>query len=226
VALPRLYLSSLPQRDCLVALEFGRVDDGQPPERWRPVSEHVAFLLDRPGGEPVGFKVTSVSSFDVEACDVAEIWDGPRFHVPLLALPSATVGETMLAAHALLGEQPTLNRHFFDDACAATGEQALGLWLGCLGSGDCMAHFALGYTLYELGRFREAYRHLRYYAEIAPASAWNWCWYGRAARAIGEVAEARAAYRRALELEAPDQPTAAARFLAELERTEEDDGAG
>jgi hypothetical protein len=28
------------------------------------------------------------------------------------------------------------------------------------------------------------------------------------------------------ELEAPDQPTAAARFLAELERTEEDDGAG
>ncbi len=34
-----------------------------------------------------------------------------------------------------------------------------------------MAHFALGYTLYELGRYHEAYRHLRYYAQIAPASA-------------------------------------------------------
>ena len=64
-----------------------------------------------------------------------------------------------------------------------------------------MAHFALGYTLYDLGRFHEAYRHLRYYAELAPAGSWNWCWYGKAAQAIGEIDEARAAYRRAIELE-------------------------
>ena len=31
-----------------------------------------------------------------------------------------------------------------------------------------MAHFGLGYTLYDLGRFQEAYRHLRHYTEIAP----------------------------------------------------------
>ncbi len=64
-----------------------------------------------------------------------------------------------------------------------------------------MAHFALGYTLYELGRFHEAYRHLRHYTEIAPFHSWNWCWLGKAAAALGEVDEARAAYRRALELE-------------------------
>src|SRR4051794_27232828 len=47
-----------------------------------------------------------------------------------------------------------------------------------------MAHFALGYTLYELGRFKEAYRHLRYYTEISPQGAWNWCWLGKAAQAV------------------------------------------
>lgn len=37
--------------------------------------------------------------------------------------------------------------------------------------------------------------------EIAPHCAWNWCWYGKAAEAIGEVAEACKAYREALRLE-------------------------
>lgn len=50
-----------------------------------------------------------------------------------------------------------------------------------------MAHFALGYTLYELERYHEAYRHLRYYAQIAPAAPWNWCWFGKAAAAVGEL---------------------------------------
>ena len=54
-----------------------------------------------------------------------------------------------------------------------------------------MAHFALGYTLYELDRFREAYRHLRYYTELAPAHPWNRCWFGKAAEAMGETEEAR-----------------------------------
>ena len=63
-----------------------------------------------------------------------------------------------------------------------------------------MAHFALGYTLYELGRFRESYAHLRHYAELAPLGSWNWCWLGKAAAAIGETAEAERAYRRAIEL--------------------------
>lgn len=81
-----------------------------------------------------------------------------------------------------------------------------------------MAHFGLGYTLLELGRDREAYRHLRYYAEIAPAHPWNHCWFGKAAAAIGEVEEARSAYLRAIELtEAGGDETDAPELLAELE---------
>src|SRR4051812_5204365 len=80
-----------------------------------------------------------------------------------------------------------------------------------------MAHFALGYTLYELGRFPEAYRHLRHYTEIAPHGSWNWCWFGKGAEAVGEKEEAIVAYGRALELEAEgDQETDATERLKEL----------
>jgi Flp pilus assembly protein TadD len=82
-----------------------------------------------------------------------------------------------------------------------------------------MAHFGLGYTLYELGRFPEAYRHLRHYTEIAPCGGWNWCWLGRAAEAIGETGEARNAYERALALEdAGHEETDAAELLDALSR--------
>ena len=65
-----------------------------------------------------------------------------------------------------------------------------------------MAHFAIGYTLYELERFHEAYAHLRHYVDLAPHSSWNWCWLGKAAAAIGETSEAEEAYQRALEITA------------------------
>lgn len=93
-------------------------------------------------------------------------------------------------------------------------------WRHVLESGDSMAHFSLGYSLLELGRPSEAYRHLRYYTEIAPAGAWNWVWYGKAAEAIGELTEARRAYRRAIEIEASDEgeSTDAPELLAALER--------
>ena len=46
-------------------------------------------------------------------------------------------------------------------------------------SGDPMAHFGLGYTLSDLGRFREALPHLRHYTRIAAHGPWNWVWLGR-----------------------------------------------
>ena len=80
-----------------------------------------------------------------------------------------------------------------------------------------MAHFALGYTLYDLERYHEAYAHLRLYTELSPCSSWNWCWLGKAAAAIGETSEAEDAYRRALELtERGDHKTEAEELLAEL----------
>ena len=44
VAVPRLYLNHISGLDWLIALEFGRVDDAQPQENWRGVSESFGFL--------------------------------------------------------------------------------------------------------------------------------------------------------------------------------------
>src|SRR2546430_1775116 len=87
-------------------------------------------------------------------------------------------------------------------------------WLIALEYGDQMAHYGLGYTLLALDRPREAYGHLRFYTELSPANAWAWCFLGRACEAIGETAEARAAYERAVEL---GEDTDATDRLTELE---------
>lgn len=215
---PRLYLNHIADFDWLIALEFGLVDDAQPPENWRGVSESFGFLHREPGGPEVGFKLVDFSEFDAEAPDVAEIWGAPHFDAPVLGLRNVPAGEIVLAARALFGEDSSINRQFFSAAIAAEGEEALALWLACLQAGDAMAHFGLGYALYDLGRYQEAYRHLRHYTEIAPCGSWNWCWLGKAAQVLGETGEARAAYERALELERRgDQETDADELLATLE---------
>jgi hypothetical protein len=201
VSVPRLYLNHIANLDWLVALEFGRVDDAQPAENWRGVSATFGFLHEAPDGPIVGFKIVEFSKFDPDNPEVAEIWEGPRFDAPVLGLRGVAAGEIVRAARALFGEQSSVNRRFFSAAIGADGEKALGLWLACLQAGDPMGHYGLGYTLCNLGRFPEAYRHLRHYTEIAPRGSWNWCWLGKAAEAIGATAEARAAYERALELE-------------------------
>ncbi len=215
---PRLYLSHAAELDWLAALEFGRVDDGQPSANWVEVSDQVGFLHDGgPGGRAVGFKVLRFSELDPDAPEHDRIWSGPRFDVPLVGLTGAVAGEVIVAARAFFGDEPSINRLYFNAAAGRSGEDALALWRACLEAGDSMAHFGLGYTLYELGRPHEAYRHLRHYVEIAPAGSWNWCWFGRAAQAIGELEEARAAYERAIELEgASGDETDAADLLAGL----------
>ncbi len=216
---PRLYLNRIVSWDCLIALEFGRVDDGQPAENWRHLSERFGYLADGPGGRCLGFKVLGFSGFDADDPSLAQIWRGPRFDSPQLGLTDVPAGEVAVAARAFFGDGESLNRFFFEVGCNTEGEEALAHWRRCLEAGDAMAHFALGYTLYELGRHQEAYRHLRYYTEIAPAGSWNWCWYGKAAEAVGETGEARSAYRRALELEREGgEETEAAELLARIER--------
>ncbi len=71
-----------------------------------------------------------------------------------------------------------------------------------MGAGDLKAHFGLGYTLWELGRFQEAYRHLRFYTELTPRNSWAWCWLGKACVSLSSIDEARTAFERALALEA------------------------
>ena len=211
---PRLYLSHDSDLDWLIALEFGRVDDAQPADCWQRVTDRFGFLADAPGGRVVGFKVIEFSRFDAEAAD---IWAEPRFDVPLLGLTNASAGEVCLAARTHFAGADSVNRLLFAAATQATGEEAVALWRQCLEAGDAMAHFALGYTLLELGRSAEAYRHLRHYTEIAPHGSWNWCWYGYDAEAVGEPTEARRAYTRAIELEeAGDQKTDAAARRARM----------
>ena len=80
-------------------------------------------------------------------------------------------------------------------------EDAVKLWRACLETGDLMAHYGLGYTLYELGDFRGAYRHLRAYTEITPDNGWAQSWLGRTCIALGERDEARSALQKAIALE-------------------------
>lgn len=211
--LPRLYLNVMSSLDWLVALEFGRVDDGQPGDAWEELVPDCGLLMD--GGRAVGFKVLDYSTYDPYAEEHEGAWSGPRFHVPQLGLSDATANEIVLAARALYGTESSINRDYFSAAVNESGEEALALWLGCLQAGDSMAHFALGYTLLELGRPREAYRHLRYYTDIAPGIAWNWVWRGHAAKELGLIEEARLSYTTALELDDEDE-TDAEDLLIEL----------
>ena len=206
--LPRLFVSHDPDLDVLSAVEFGRVDDGQPSERWEQIADDFAYLHLGPADRSpaIGFRVIRFSDFDAEHPALERIWDEPLFDAPQLGLLGATAGGVVLAARGLYGEAPSINRAFFNDACGRSGQPALRAWLACLQSGDSMAHFALGYTLYEEGRYHEAYRHLRYYAEISPGHPWNLTWLGRAAEAIGEIEEARAAYGAAIDLTAGGGP--------------------
>ncbi len=220
---PRLYLSRDVEFDYLSAIEFGSVADGQPDDAWRVVGEQVGFLFEEPDERCTGFQVNDFSTFDPEAEGFEALWsDTPRFDVPQLGLRGASAGEICLAARAFLGDEPTLNKCYFDQAVAAGGAGdhsiAAGGWQLCLESGDPMAHYGLGYTLYELGDLRGAYRHLRAYVEITPNNAWAWCWLGRACLELGEHDEARQALERAVELEDHGgDETDAPELLEELE---------
>ena len=203
--------------DWLIALEFGRVLDGQPADHFIPVDDDFVWILDGPGGAVVGFAVDELSSFDAEAVD--DIWDatGPRFCASTLGLSEASAGEIVLAAQARYGERSTLNRDLFDEALATAGEEAAEAWRAVVESGDAMGHYGLGYTLIALDRHQQAYDHLRFYTELAPWNAWGWCWFGQACAALGMTSEARHAYQRAIALEASyGEETDARELLEEL----------
>jgi tetratricopeptide (TPR) repeat protein len=218
------HLSLDPTRDALTVLRFGCVWDGQPPEEHAILEEdeRFMFLLDDPGGEVIAFEVTSPHEVEVLCIDSEMIWDGPRFDVPVLALESACVADVVLAVQGRFRpDEPTNDVmhfrwaiHVQDDDVA----EACMHWRLALEAGDMKAHYGLGYTLFDMGDHHGAYTHLRRYTELTPYNAWAWCWYGKAAAAIGERDEAIAALERALELEAADhgEETDAFELLEEL----------
>ena len=167
-----LFLNCDAEYDWLIALRFGLVDDGLAPERREIVVPDRFCFVREPEGETIaGFTVLGVAEFDVDVPAAASLWEPPRFDVPMLGLRDACAGEILLAARSFFGAESSLNRFYFDEAVRATGDQAAAHWRSCLEAGDLMAHFGLGYTLVELGRPRDAYRHLRAYAELVPSNS-------------------------------------------------------
>lgn len=237
VARPALFISYDRDRDLLVALEYGRTEDGQPPDSWRPLGGSsgviVARHVERCGRRVrhVGFAVAGASRLDLDDPALAAAWRGPRYDAPQLALRDASCGEIATAALAATDlERPSFDRYALDAAYAhlweEEHEQALFHAELALQAGNAEAHFAIGRALLELGREDEAYARLRHYTDIAPHDAWNQRWLGVAAEAIGNLAEARGAYERALALAGPEDETLdAAELLAELDaRRAEADG--
>lgn len=208
-----LYISRDVDYDWLIALEFGRVLDGQSEDYMQQIGEDFVFVLDHPLGRVVGFAVTELSTFDPE--DHPELWAAPLFDAPVFGLRAVPAGAVVLAAKARLLEESTVNRAFFDAATGTKGDKAVALWRQCLESGDSMAHYALGYTLLELGWARDAYGHLREYTELCPWNAWAWCFLGQACQALSELTDAAEAYRRAALLDVEE--TNASDLLEALE---------
>jgi tetratricopeptide (TPR) repeat protein len=195
-----LFLSHDPDRDWLVAVEFGAVLDGRADEEYIPIDEHRAYARRDVGGPVIGFVLNRCSGYDPD--EHPDLYGGHRFDVPVLGLEQASVNEIVLCARATFGALPTADVVFFDKAVNSQGTDTAELgWRVCLAASNLKAHFGLGYTLWELGQFHEAYRHLRRYTELAPRNSWAWCWLGKACASLGEVDEARAAFERALELE-------------------------
>lgn len=204
MAFPSLYISRDLELDWLEALAFGRVTDGHPEDATRVVGTSFRWILDPGTGGCLGFELADVAGFDPMADEHTDVWEGPRFDAPALALSGATAGEIICAARARYLDRSTLNRVLFDralDAQECDPEEAAERWRDVLEAGDPHGHYGLGYVLCEAGRHREAYSHLRWYAEANPHNAWAWCWVGKVCEEVGDVDEARGAYGRALQLE-------------------------
>lgn len=208
-------LSLDPAWDRLTVIEYGSVWDGQLPEEFGALEEdeRVQFLLraDEDGevdeGSVIALMVHEPFDVDPAEIDADEFWEGPRFDVPLLGLRDASPGEILLAVQGRFGkDEATADAAFFHMAMAAkeSGEEgdAVGLWQMAIEAGDMKGRFGLGYTLHDLGRYREAYDQLRLYTEITPRNSWAWCWLGKTCAELGFRAEATSAYERAVELEA------------------------
>ena len=213
-----MHLTVDPFWELIEVLAYGTVCDLIGSDRYDElVEDRVAYVLDATLLEVIGFVVNDYAELDPLELDVPELWTGPRFHVPVLGLRGATVGEVMLAVRGRFtpGEPTADAMHFHLAMGADTPEEALPAWQLALEAGDMKAHYALGYTLCELGEYRTAYDHLRYYAELAPNNAWGWSWLGQACQGAGLLGEARAAYERAVEL--GDDETDSAERLADLD---------
>jgi predicted Zn-dependent protease len=105
------------------------------------------------------------------------------------------------------------------------------LWQACLAEGNELARYALGYTLLDLDRPREAHEQLKRYSALVRRNAWAWCYLGQACERLDDWEGAEYAYRQALEAtaagsfdtEAGDRLAALLSRLARLRPASDDD---
>jgi tetratricopeptide (TPR) repeat protein len=190
--------------DFLWALRFGEVIDGQLEDETDMPAE--GFFLYRRGrrGRVIGFGLEDLYAFELPEPEHPLVpW--LRFDAPTLGVSGGSAEQVILAARPVLDGYSTPDVVFFDLAVAEGNddepEEAEPYWRECLAAGDMKAHFGLGYTLCDLGRYREAYGHLLAYTQVVPRNAWAWSWLGRASEEIGEPRQAAHCYRRAIRLE-------------------------
>ena len=196
-----LFLSNDPGYDWLLGVEFGSVVDGKLEDEYIRLDESLALICREPVGEVIGFVIDDYSAYEPADALASDL--DVRFNAPVLGLHGATPIDIAASARATFGDAPTPDVYFFDRAVETQGnENAEAAWRSSLATGNLKSHFGLGYTLWELGRFQEAYRHLRYYTELTPRNSWAWCWLGKACVSLNLHSEARAAFERAIELEA------------------------
>ena len=210
-----LHLTVDPWWDLLEVVAFGTTTDGVAAERWHGVTDKLGLLMEEDGETVLGFVVQEFASFDPQA--VEEIWAGPRFDVPALGLWQATVGEIVLAVKGRYGEEEGTADAIAAHTAMALEDprESLAQWRLALEAGDMKAHYAVGYSLCEVGDHRTAYDHLRTMVTLAPTNAWAWCWLGRACTGLGWTKEAREALKRAVELDGDE--TDAPELLAEMD---------
>lgn len=193
--------------DRLIAIEFGRVIDGKGADEYVAVDDDFSYVLSEPHGYVIGFTVDNFASFDAEGVEV--IWEGGPFatpavfDVPVLGLEGASAGAIATLAAVVFAGISTADAELFNWAVEIerAGEEKVERWRLCLAAGNLLAHFGLGYSLCEVGRFHQAYTHLRRYTELVPRNSWAWCWLGQACVGCGDPDEARQAFQAALRLE-------------------------
>jgi ADP-ribosyl-[dinitrogen reductase] hydrolase len=195
-----MFVSHVPERDVLYVYERGYVDDGLEPERQFDICDHVSLMLDVDGKRCVGFIFGTLSEFDFDAPGHAVVWSGPRFDIPALGIDQGTIGLIAATARLVLGELRTPDRVWFDAALGADDpDERLALWHACLAEGNELARYALGYTLLDLDRPREAHEQLKRYSALVHRNAWAWCYLGQACERLADWEGAEYAYRQALE---------------------------
>lgn len=210
--------------DWLIAIEFGHVIDGKSEAEYVAVDDDFRYVLSEPCGYLIGFVVDHLDGFDPGG--IEEIWESEHskvpvgFDVPVLGLEAASAGAITTLASVVFAGMSTTDAELFHWAVEEedAGEEKVMRWRRCLAAGNLKAHFGLGYSLCEVGRFHAAYSHLRCYTNLVPRNAWAWCWLGDACLGCGDLSEARKAYHEALRLErAGSFETNAAERLATLD---------